>query len=100
MRGNFRGVMMGTGIGIGTGAVALGFGGTYANGDAPVKQVSWSNDRGGSGKGYLDLGGAGTWTTNPVQMFGGANVITITVTDGNGLTNTDTITVTYTAPVV
>lgn len=52
--------------------------GTAADGTA-VADVSWSNDRGGSGTAT----GTTTWTAN-VTLFEGPNVITVTVTDAAG----------------
>jgi Bacterial Ig domain len=59
-----------------------------------VTQVTWSNDRGGSGT----AGGTTNWTINGVALLSGQNVLTLTARDAAGNTGTDTLTVTYTPP--
>ena len=71
----------------------LSLGGT-ASDNVGVTQVSWSNDRGGSGTAI----GTATWTASGIALQSGANVITVTARDAAGNTSTDTLTVTYTAP--
>jgi hypothetical protein len=61
-----------------------------------VTQVTWSNDRGGSGT----AAGTTTWSVNGVALLGGVNVITITARDAAGNTATDTLSVTFTPPVL
>ncbi len=65
-----------------------------------VTQISWANDRGGSGT----ASGTTTWSVASVTVLTGSNVITVTARDAAGNTSTDTLTVTYagdtTAPVV
>ena len=61
-----------------------------------MTQVTWSNDRGGSGHGdrhdELERG--------RVVLQSGPNVLTVTARDAAGNTSTDTLTVTYTLPLV
>ena len=59
-----------------------------------VTQVTWANDRGGSGTAI----GTTSWSASGITLLGGSNVITITARDAAGNTSTDTLTVTYTAP--
>ena len=59
-----------------------------------VTQVTWANDRGGSGT----AAGTTSWSVNGVALQSGANVITITARDAAGNTATDTLTITFTAP--
>jgi hypothetical protein len=63
-----------------------------ASDNVAVIQVTWSNDRGGSGAAV----GTTNWTTPGVVLQPGANVITVTAYDAAGNTGTDTLTVTYT----
>ena len=58
-----------------------------------VTQVSWSNDRGGSGVAT----GTTSWGITSITLQGGANVITVTARDAANNTSTDSLTVTYTA---
>ena len=76
------------------------FGGT-ASDAVGVTQVSWANNRGGSG----NASGTTSWSVSGVVLQSGANVLTVTARDAAGNTSTDTLTVTYnasdtTAPVV
>jgi hypothetical protein len=59
-----------------------------------VTQVSWSNDRGGSGLAQ----GTTNWTISGLSLAIGANVITVTARDAAGNSGTSMITVTATAP--
>jgi hypothetical protein len=61
---------------------------------ARVTQVTWSNDRGGSGT----ASGTTSWTVSGITLQSGANVLTVTARDAAGNTGTDTLTVTYTPP--
>jgi len=66
-----------------------------------VTQVTWSNDRGGSGTAT----GTTAWTAAGIGLQAGANVLTVTARDAAGNTATDVLTVTYaptdtTAPTV
>ena len=73
----------------GNGTIALG--GT-ASDDVAVTQVTWTNDRGGSGT----ASGTSSWTIASVALSSGTNVITVTARDGAGNTGTDVLTVTRT----
>ncbi len=59
-----------------------------------VTQVTWSNNRGGSGT----CTGTTSWSASGIALLSGQNVITVTARDGAGNTGTDTLTVTYTPP--
>jgi hypothetical protein len=78
-----------------TSSSPLALGGTAAD-NVGVTQVTWANDRGGSG--------SATSTTNwtnwsaSVALQSGTNVLTVTARDGAGNPGTDTLTVTYTPP--
>jgi len=80
-----------------TNAAAISLRGV-ANDDVGVTQVSWSNDRGGSGAAV----GATGWSVANVALQLGLNVITVTASDAAGNTSTDALTVHYDtrAPVV
>jgi hypothetical protein len=58
-----------------------------------VVQVSWSNDRGGSGV----AGGTTSWSAAGIPLQSGTNVITVVALDAAGNAGADTLTVTYTA---
>jgi putative Ig domain-containing protein len=60
-----------------------------------VTQVTWVNDRGGSGT----AAGTTSWSTGSIALQGGTNVITVTARDAAGNTGTDVLSVTYTPPV-
>ena len=82
-----------------TGTTPLTLSGT-ASDAVGVTQVSWVNDRGGSGTATGTTG----WSAS-VALVSGVNVLTVTARDAAGNTSTDTLTVTYTpadttAPVV
>jgi hypothetical protein len=74
-----------------TSSTPLSIGGT-ASDNVGVTQVSWSNDRGGSGTAI----GTATWTASGITLQAGVNVITVTASDAATNTSTDTLTVTYT----
>jgi Putative Ig domain/Glucodextranase, domain B len=59
-----------------------------------VTQVTWANDRGGSGTAI----GTTSWSASGITLLGGSNVITITARDAAGNSATDSLTVTYTPP--
>ena len=59
-----------------------------------VTQVTWANNRGGSGT----ASGTTSWTATGITLQSGSNSITITSRDAAGNTGTDIITVTYTPP--
>ena len=71
----------------------INLGGT-ASDNVGVTQVTWSNDRGGSGT----AGGTTSWTINGISLQSGVNNITVTAWDAANNQNTGTIAVTY-APV-
>ena len=77
-----------------TSATPLSLGGSAAD-NVGVTQVTWSNDRGGSGTAT----GTSSWAVNGIVLATGANVITVTARDAAGNSSTDTLTVTYSAPV-
>jgi hypothetical protein len=59
-----------------------------------VTQVTWVNNRGGSGTAT----GTSSWTAASVALQVGSNAITVTARDAAGNTGTDVITVTYNVP--
>jgi hypothetical protein len=59
-----------------------------------VTQVSWANDRGGSGT----AAGTTNWSASGIVLQTGANVITVTARDAAANRSTDVLTVTYTPP--
>ncbi|MCX6874846.1 MAG: putative Ig domain-containing protein [Verrucomicrobia bacterium] len=67
----------------------LTLGGT-ASDEVGVTQVSWANDRGGSGT----ASGTTTWNVSGISLLAGANVLTVTARDAAGNMATDTLTVT------
>jgi uncharacterized repeat protein (TIGR02543 family) len=69
----------------------VNLGGT-ASDNVGVSQVTWSNNRGGSGT----ASGTTSWSVNGISLQTGQNVITITAHDAAGSTGSDTLTVTYT----
>src|SRR3990170_3161062 len=74
-----------------TGSNGLTLGGT-ASDDVGVTQVTWTNDRGGSGPAT----GTTDWTVSGIVLQPGVNVLTVTAEDANGNSAIDTLTVTYT----
>jgi hypothetical protein len=71
----------------------LSLGGT-ASDAVGVTQVTWANNRGGSGT----ASGTTTWSVSNVALQAGENIITVTARDAAGNTNTDSLTVIYTPP--
>ena len=71
----------------------LALGGTAAD-NVGVTQVTWSNDRGGSGT----ASGTTNWSVAGITLQSGANVITVTARDAANLTSSDSLTVTFTPP--
>ncbi len=67
--------------------------GGSASDNVAVTQVTWSNNRGGSGT----ASGAGTWSVPGIVLQPGANVLTVTARDAANNVGTATLTVTYTA---
>ncbi len=78
-----------------TNVTPLTLGGTGAD-NVGVTQVTWTNDRGGSGSAT----GTGSWSAPGIALQPGVNVVTVTATDAANNTGTATVTVTYdpTAP--
>ena len=60
-----------------------------ASDDVGVAQVTWSNNRGGSGI----CNGTTSWSAAGIELSIGTNVITVTASDTEGNTRTDTLTV-------
>lgn len=69
---------------------SLNLGGT-ASDNVGVAQVTWSNNRGGSGT----ANGTTSWSVNGIVLQSGVNVITVTARDAANNTGTDIVTVTY-----
>jgi hypothetical protein len=63
-----------------------------ASDDIDVNQVTWVNDRGGSGT----ASGTTSWWISNIQLSEGDNVLTVTATDTSGNQSIDTLSVTYT----
>jgi len=75
-----------------TGTATITLGGTAAD-NVGVTQVSWSNNRGGSGS----AAGKTSWSAS-VALQTGANMLTVTARDAAGNTKTASITVTLNTP--
>lgn len=73
-----------------TSAATLDLAGTAAD-DNAVVEVTWSNDRGGSGTAT----GTTSWMVAGVVLQPGTNVLTATARDAVGKTGSDTLTVTF-----
>jgi hypothetical protein len=82
-----------------TNAATLNLGGS-ASDNVSVTQVTWVNNRGGSGT----ASGTTTWSVNGVALQLGTNVLTVTAQDAANNVSTDVLTVNYSvanqAPVV
>ena len=76
-----------------TSSTPLSIGGSAAD-NVGVTQVSWSNDRGGSGTATGTTG----WSVSGIALQSGDNVLTVTAQDAAGNPGTDILTVTYTPP--
>ena len=63
--------------------------GSASDSTSGVKEVTLSNDKGGSG----DASGTTNWSISNMSLSNGDNVITVTATDNAGNPGTDTITV-------
>jgi large repetitive protein len=74
----------------GTPATSIALAGT-ANDNVGVTQLTWSNDRGGSGVPVSTT----NWTIPSVALQTGVNVISITARDGSGNTTTKTLSITH-----
>jgi hypothetical protein len=66
--------------------------GGSASDNVGVTQVSWVNNRGGSGV----ASGTSSWNVSAVALQAGENVITVTARDAAGLYSTDVVTVSFT----
>jgi hypothetical protein len=75
-----------------TSTTPLLIGGT-ASDNVGVTQVTWVNDRGGSGT----AAGTTSWSAS-VALQLGTNIVTVTARDAAGNTKTDALTVTLTSP--
>jgi hypothetical protein len=67
--------------------------GGWASDNVGISQVTWVNDRGGSGT----ANGQASWNAT-IGLLSGTNVITVTARDTTGNQSSDTLTVTYTPP--
>jgi M6 family metalloprotease-like protein len=76
-----------------TSSSTLSMGGS-ASDNIGVTQVTWSNDRGGSGT----CSGTTSWSASGITLYSGQNNILVTARDAANNTGIDTLTVTYTAP--
>ncbi len=76
-----------------TSTTPINLGGT-ASDTVGVTQVSWSNDRGGTGTAT----GTTSWSVTGIVLQQGTNVLTVTARDAANNAGTDTLTVTYTPP--
>jgi hypothetical protein len=76
-----------------TNSSTFAIGGTAAD-NVGVMQVSWQNDRGGSGT----ASGTGTWSVTGMTLSLGTNVITVIARDAAGNQASDVLTVSYSAP--
>ncbi|MBI4341690.1 MAG: hypothetical protein HY598_05355, partial [Candidatus Omnitrophica bacterium] len=65
-----------------------------ASDNVGITQVTWTNDRGGSGT----ASGTTSWSVSGIALQSGDNVLTVTARDVAGNTATDTLTVTYAPP--
>jgi hypothetical protein len=70
----------------------LSIGGT-ASDNVGVTQVTWVNDRGGSGVGV----GTSSWSVNNISLQPGQNTITVSAHDASGNSASAIISVSYTA---
>ena len=64
-----------------------------ASDNVGVTQVTWTNDRGGSGT----ASGTTTWSTSAITLQSGLNILTVTARDAAGNVATDVLTVTLNA---
>jgi hypothetical protein len=75
-----------------TSSSPLTVGGWSASDNVGVTQVTWVNDRGGSGT----CSGTTSWSCSGITLYSGDNIITVTAKDAANNHGTDTLTVTYT----
>jgi hypothetical protein len=76
-----------------TSATTMSLSGT-ASDAVGVTQVSWVNNRGGSGTAT----GTTSWSVSAITLQAGSNVLTVTARDAAGNTSSDVLTVTVNAP--
>jgi len=76
-----------------TSDTTIAIGGT-ASDNVGVTEVTWSNNRGGSGS----ASGTTSWSVSNINLQEGDNIIIVTTRDAAGNTGTYTITITYTPP--
>jgi hypothetical protein len=76
-----------------TSSSSLNMGGT-ASDNVAVTQVTWANNRGGSGT----ASGTTSWSVAGIPLQSGSNILTVTARDAAGNTAADTLTVTYAPP--
>ncbi len=62
-----------------------------ASDNVGVTQVTWTNNRGGSGAAT----GTSSWSVSGIALLSGSNIVTVTARDTAGNTGTATLTVTY-----
>jgi len=74
-----------------TSSTPITLGGT-ASDNVGVTQVTWINNRGGSGT----CSGTTTWTCSNIALQTGSNVLTVTAKDAANNSGTDALTVTFT----
>jgi hypothetical protein len=79
-----------------TGSSPLALAGT-AGDNVGVTQVTWANDRGGSGSATSTTNWS-NWSVSEIALQPGTNVLTVTARDAVGNPAIDTLTVTYTPP--
>jgi hypothetical protein len=75
-----------------TSSNTISLGGT-ASDNVAVTQVTWSNDRGGSGT----ASGTTAWSISSISLQSGANILTVTARDAAGNIGTTSLTVIYQA---
>jgi len=76
-----------------TSSPTITLGGTVTKYDK-MANLTWSNDRTNPGWGGIDW--ETNWTSDPISLESGVNVLVVTLEDCSGNKKTDTITVTYT----
>jgi hypothetical protein len=76
-----------------TSSSPISIGGT-ASDNVGVAQITWSNDRGGSGTAT----GTTNWSASGIVLQSGVNAITVVSRDAANNASTDTLTITYTPP--
>jgi hypothetical protein len=74
-----------------SGSITLG---GSASDNVGVTQVTWTNNRGGSGT----CSGTASWTCSNITLQSGENALTVTARDAAGNSGTDTLAVAFTPP--